>query len=115
MTCKPFTKAQIAAIKKRRATWTAALRSGKYKQTTGRLYSPCDGGYCCLGVAAKVCHLPVADLVYGEGLYRGDRERLGITTAQHDRLVNLNDMYRHSFKRIASVIDKMPIKRDIYI
>lgn len=32
--------------------WIEALRSGKYKQTTGKLQ---DGvGYCCLGVACKV-------------------------------------------------------------
>ena len=32
--------------------WIAALLSGEYKQTTGKLY---DGkGYCCLGVLCKV-------------------------------------------------------------
>lgn len=33
--------------------WIAALRSGKYKQTQGRLCKEIDGGdvgYCCLGV-----------------------------------------------------------------
>lgn len=34
------------------AKWVKALRSGKYKQTTGRLQ---DGkGYCCLGVACAI-------------------------------------------------------------
>lgn len=33
-------------------TWIAALRSGEYKQGTGRLQS--ETGYCCLGVACKV-------------------------------------------------------------
>lgn len=31
----------------------AALRSGKYAQTTGRL-KDIDGGYCCLGVACDI-------------------------------------------------------------
>ena len=32
--------------------WVAALRSGEYKQTTGRLHS--EDGFCCLGVACVV-------------------------------------------------------------
>lgn len=31
-----------------KSRWVAALRSGEYKQTTGRLRR--DGGMCCLGV-----------------------------------------------------------------
>lgn len=31
-----------------KAKWVAALRSGEYKQATGRLRS--DDGFCCLGV-----------------------------------------------------------------
>lgn len=34
--------------------WLAALRSGKYNQTTGALYNPADDGLCCLGV---LCHI----------------------------------------------------------
>lgn len=36
--------------------WLAALRSGKYPQTTGKLQD--EKGYCCLGVA---CELFIAD------------------------------------------------------
>lgn len=32
--------------------WVAALRSGKYKQGTGKLNK--DGNYCCLGVACQL-------------------------------------------------------------
>lgn len=35
-----------------RAAWVAALRSGKYQQTTGTLHD--DHGYCCLGVACDI-------------------------------------------------------------
>lgn len=37
--------------------WVAALRSGKYKQTTERLHKMGDGGpdrYCCLGVLCSL-------------------------------------------------------------
>lgn len=37
-----------------KAKWVAALRSGKYEQDSGALFSPSSGGYCCLGVA---CHI----------------------------------------------------------
>jgi hypothetical protein len=32
--------------------WVSALRSGKYKQTTGTLQD--SNGYCCLGVACDI-------------------------------------------------------------
>lgn len=34
--------------------WLKALRSGEYKQTTGTLYNPKTGGFCCLGVLQHV-------------------------------------------------------------
>lgn len=41
--------------------WVAALESGEYKQTTGRLTQKVDDefSYCCLGVLSKVCDVPV--------------------------------------------------------
>ncbi|HET6917238.1 MAG TPA: hypothetical protein VFH56_14185 [Acidimicrobiales bacterium] len=39
-------------ILQHRAEWVAALRSGKYPQTKGRLRAP--EGYCCLGVATEL-------------------------------------------------------------
>lgn len=38
--------------------WLAALRSGKYKQTTGALHN--KNGYCCLGV---LCDLAIQESV----------------------------------------------------
>lgn len=44
-------------------TWIAALRSGKYTQTDGVLYTPNTGGFCCLGVyCAVINHAPIIDL-----------------------------------------------------
>jgi hypothetical protein len=39
--------------------WVAALRSGKYRQGTGRLRTK-DGGYCCLGVLCEAVGKPIA-------------------------------------------------------
>ena len=33
-----------------KAKWVAALRSGEYRQSTRRVLSDGDGGWCCLGV-----------------------------------------------------------------
>lgn len=42
-------------------TWVKALRSGRYEQGRGRLvtvdHTTGKKGYCCLGVAQKVCRL----------------------------------------------------------
>lgn len=48
MSCGVKMKPNENNIKK----WCAALRSGKYKQTTGSLQNL--QGYCCLGVACKI-------------------------------------------------------------
>lgn len=37
-----------------RAKWTAALRSGEYQQTKGKLATKEYDAYCCLGVACEV-------------------------------------------------------------
>ena len=37
--------------------WIAALRSGKYKQTTGKLKH--EDGFCCLGVLCDISKLHV--------------------------------------------------------
>lgn len=40
--------------------WVAALRSGRYRQTTGLLTR--DGAYCCLGVACAIAEDAGLDL-----------------------------------------------------
>lgn len=37
--------------------WIRALKSGKYKKTTGQLFNEKTNGYCCLGVANKCLNL----------------------------------------------------------
>lgn len=43
--------------------WIKALRSGEYEQSTGFLYNPAQGGYCCLGVACNISGIPKEKLV----------------------------------------------------
>jgi hypothetical protein len=51
---KKLSKAQI---KRNRKAWVEALRSGKFKQTRGKLRSR-NAAYCCLGVACEVAEVP---------------------------------------------------------
>lgn len=39
------------------AKWIVALRSGKYRQTKGKLRARLGGGMCCLGVACDISGL----------------------------------------------------------
>lgn len=50
-------KPSKAQIKRNRKAWVEALRSGKYKQTKGKLKSR-NGAYCCLGVLCEVAEVP---------------------------------------------------------
>lgn len=52
------TKAKLGS--KEKARWVAALRSGKYEQTSSCLCNITDNGnsYCCLGVACNLAGIP---------------------------------------------------------
>jgi hypothetical protein len=111
--------------------WLAALRSGKYEQSTGRLRD--DKGYCCLGV---LCDIYIKaqkneDIKWFEGFtdnflvdIDGDREEVslpdkvrswaGLTTdigrftsedGKTNNLAHLNDN-GYSFNQIADLIEK---------
>lgn len=88
--------------------WVNALRSGKYKQTTGTLYDEETGGYCCLGVYCKVVTKDSKSYL-SEGSEGPDEAYdkfdhiLG-----HDlknELISMNDKGR-SFAEIADVIEE---------
>ena len=108
--------------------WLAALRSGNFPQTTGRLHS--IYGYCCLGV---VCELTMGrfeekpkwkredqDFVLS---YRGGfseeyflpwflEEAAGVSRPVQELLANLNDgnkdkgIRKHTFAEIADWIER---------
>lgn len=108
-----------------RDRWIKALRSGRYKQTTGQLGAvdtqtgkPC---YCCLGVLAKVAacekiidtpklsdgemYLPEGDSARNDELPAHIRREVGLTPKQHKRLIELNDDRGYSFREIADYIE----------
>lgn len=79
---KKISKAQV---KRNRKAWLEALRSGKYKQTTGKLKSR-NGAYCCLGVLCEVAEVPKKfngfDYTYGpeDGKSWKDRSSTSLPT-----------------------------------
>ena len=111
--------------------WVAALRSGKFAQTTGRLHKTPDPSgvyghptrrtYCCLGVACEVARahgsrLAARDLGR-DGVVPRDwlKKFLGSTdpelryskaAAGRVRASVLNDRKKLSFRQIASAIER---------
>lgn len=93
-------------------TWIAALRSGKYKQTTGRLQNVY--GYCCLGVACELFSpkhekdkenyliggLPLKEYNDPEWLIK-----MATISFNSNYLQSLNDFDKLSFSKIADVIE----------
>lgn len=76
-----WTKAQQKAHRK---LWVKALRSGKYKQTKGRLKAR-NGAMCCLGVA---CHISELGAWEPGGIYQagGSASGLGLPPLVQDWL-----------------------------
>ena len=108
------------------ATWTAALRSGEYKQAQGALKVKTDEGplHCCLGVVCELAGLPSAlrtpnglmYTFYDSGLAESStlpptaREWLGVTKSHgivfsdEETLPSLNDT-GSTFEELADRID----------
>jgi hypothetical protein len=110
--------------------WVKALRSGKYRQTTGKLVetSGKKPAYCCLGVGCKVLELPKDTWVGSTDLDEvlDAQDMLGIDSVgklprghgieDAEDLVDLNDSKGYNFKQIANVIVKefiRPLKKAI--
>lgn len=98
--------------------WIEALRSGKYRKTTGTLER--DNEYCCLGVLCKIApnHLVVtayySDRISGISLenqtrikdWAGLKSNVGFLDYSNSvNLADLNDS-GYGFKRIANIIEK---------
>ena len=105
--------------------WTKALRSGKYKQTTGALQ---DGnGFCCLGVACDVFipkmhqekttlnylagELPEDQFTSPQWLKKINRDLENKTRGTNETLglVGLNDSGNYNFNEIADTIEAVYI------
>ena len=101
--------------------WVAALRSGEYRQGTGKLQT-LGGTNCCLGVLLRVQGQDVIELYRDEdGTFSFLNVEVshvpldfaaGLTLAQQGRLAKMNDGDRledvppHSFEQIADYIEK---------
>lgn len=89
-----------------KAKWIAALRSGKYQQTTHYLKD--DDGFCCLGV---LCDIQGADFDAIRQQYRtlslssNPVEYIGMLESEAPWLSQMNDTGR-SFAEIADYIEK---------
>lgn len=92
--------------------WVAALESGDYSQIRSQLTR--DDGYCCLGVACDIApigrwHGPFYEIA-GEqssgSLPTPVRKWLGISVAEQDCYIELNDEHKASFAAIAAAIRK---------
>jgi hypothetical protein len=122
--------------------WVAALRSGDYQQTVGKLGRDYNGerSYCCLGVlcelAAKEELIPEAtvsnDTVFYnhnvtmppeelDGVLDGEPFTWNVKTPEglreeHPRqtisLVDLNDTFYYSFNQIADLIETTYLKEN---
>jgi hypothetical protein len=107
--------------------WLTALRSGKYKQTSGSLYNIQDQGYCCIGVAARIkypLHYLKNKINKSAGNLQGNKKSIcsdtkyklskipqelkGSVNANNfvSQLVNLNDDKGYSFEEIAEWIEE---------
>jgi len=94
--------------------WINALRSGKYKQTQSRLQDV--DGYCCLGVLCEVMGIPseyddkLECYMYEDDAYEvlSDRmmNKIGLSQAQMDTLVEMNDTDNDTFETIADWIER---------
>lgn len=97
--------------------WVKALRSGKYKQTTGKLKY--DNAYCCLGVLCDISNIsewesnginetyltnsstpPLVVKIYA-GINNSMKgiNKLG-------ELIRMNDSHNYNFKQIADYIEQ---------
>ena len=95
--------------------WVKALRSGRYKQGTGRLRSD-DNNFCCLGVAANIAGVPCEhNEDWSAYDYKFDENTLlfatipngwnGITYEEGDSLAKMNDNGA-TFEEIADYIEE---------
>lgn len=105
-----------------KAKWIAALTNGSYAQTDGVLFRAKAGeeddgdihpaGYCCLGVAAKVCEVGNLTLE-GRGFLNNidPTAQLRIPKLLKDRrlqeqLSTFNDDKKYTFKQIGRWVEK---------
>lgn len=95
----------------KRQEWSNALRSGEFKQTTGKLYDPVEDSYCCLGVYAEITpNLDIINKDTGYGITEDNTcpyDLLNTYIGNTEFFWGLNDSGRKSFLEIADIIDTL--------
>lgn len=86
-----------------KAKWVRALRSGKFKQTRGKLINIKTGGMCCIGVGAFLKDKKF-DLKHNNTFTAA--QSFGLSITDQVKLVDLNDDERRNFKTIAAWIEQ---------
>lgn len=113
-------------IKKDIRTWVRALRSKKYRQTTGQLQD--ETGHCCLGVACDL-FIPKKKLQMEDAEYGNPKLMTGALPAEQAHapawlkkigddmkersnleLFELNDDNNWSFAKIANLLEVVYLK-----
>lgn len=87
--------------------WIVALRSDKYKQGQGCLFSSTYNTYCCLGVLRDVVEPGSLDGPWGSDQVTSmllPEHAVGLTKEQCNQLAKLNDS-GSNFKEIAEYIE----------
>lgn len=93
--------------------WVEALRSGLYKQGTGRLR--CNDNYCCLGVLCDITdkskwRMTEYNFYYGSqfchSAYPSETKKFGLSKSEVEHLIYLNDAENRDFNQIANYIEE---------
>lgn len=97
--------------------WIEELRSGKWKQCTGKLCQVTFGEdrYCCLGVLAEMLKIPKKPQMFNTSMFEfdgnavdlGDKWAKKLKLCRQGPLMDMNDGGK-SFKYIASQLEKYP-------
>jgi hypothetical protein len=99
-----------------RAAWLKALRSGKYKQGTGKLRNKLDQ-YCCFGVVCDISGLgrwagrsedylySIESEISSEWLPISLSTLLDLDVATKTNLIYMNDKYQKTFTEIAAYLE----------
>lgn len=99
--------------------WIGALRSGKYRRTTGQLSETRKGHtyFCALGLLCELARRDGGDAwqrdEFGYGSYKNEdtilpeviQKFMGLSYAQCEEIMELNDCNDYSFRQMADYIE----------
>jgi len=100
-----------------KAKWLAALRSGDFEKGQFTLHNKTQNNYCCLDVACRINHKQkvLAGAFIDENTFKKDLDKIRVpkilkgdsdNNIVTEKLSDMNDSGKYSFKQIANWIDK---------